>query len=135
MSRAARGVAPRRPSAGPSSDAASTLTPGSAGRANGSSRRTRPAFARRGSSRTLDPALLRAFEIDKELYEFVYATTYLPSWLYAPTEGMRALFADPLRDGHRVEQLVADILASPEALEGLFAPTRRRSRCRARLPG
>jgi predicted trehalose synthase len=42
----------------------------------------------------LDPALLRAFEIDKELYEFAYATTYLPSWLYAPIEGMRALFED-----------------------------------------
>jgi maltose alpha-D-glucosyltransferase / alpha-amylase len=42
----------------------------------------------------MDPALLRAFEIDKELYEFVYATTYLPAWLYAPTEGMRALFED-----------------------------------------
>jgi predicted trehalose synthase len=42
----------------------------------------------------VDPALLRAFEIDKELYEFAYATTYLPSWLYAPTEGMRALFED-----------------------------------------
>jgi trehalose synthase-fused probable maltokinase len=42
----------------------------------------------------LDPDLLRAFEIDKELYEFAYAATYLPSWLYAPTEGMRALFED-----------------------------------------
>jgi maltose alpha-D-glucosyltransferase / alpha-amylase len=42
----------------------------------------------------MDPALLRAFEIDKELYEFAYATTYLPAWLYAPTEGMRALFED-----------------------------------------
>ena len=42
----------------------------------------------------LDPDLLRAFEIDKELYEFAYATTYLPSWLYAPTEGLRALFED-----------------------------------------
>jgi trehalose synthase-fused probable maltokinase len=42
----------------------------------------------------LDPALLRAFEIDKELYEFVYATTYLPAWLYAPTEGTRALFEE-----------------------------------------
>jgi trehalose synthase-fused probable maltokinase len=40
----------------------------------------------------LDPDLLRAFEIDKELYEFAYAATYLPTWLYAPTEGMRALF-------------------------------------------
>ncbi|HYH93224.1 MAG TPA: hypothetical protein VD763_08705 [Candidatus Saccharimonadales bacterium] len=42
----------------------------------------------------LDPSLLRAFEIDKELGEFVYAATYLPSWLYAPTEGMAGLFAD-----------------------------------------
>ena len=42
----------------------------------------------------MDPALLRAFEIDKELYEFAYATTYLPAWLYAPTEGMRALFEE-----------------------------------------
>ncbi len=42
----------------------------------------------------LDPALLRAFEIDKELYEFAYATTYLPTWLYAPIGGMRALFQD-----------------------------------------
>ncbi len=42
----------------------------------------------------LDPDLLRALEIDKELYEFAYAATYLPTWLYAPTEGMRALFED-----------------------------------------
>ena len=39
-----------------------------------------------------DPDLLLAFEIDKELYEFAYAATYLPSWLWAPTEGMRGLF-------------------------------------------
>jgi maltose alpha-D-glucosyltransferase / alpha-amylase len=42
----------------------------------------------------LDPALLLAFEVDKELYEFAYAATYLPSWLWAPTEGMRGLFAE-----------------------------------------
>jgi maltose alpha-D-glucosyltransferase/alpha-amylase len=42
----------------------------------------------------LDPALLRAFEVDKELYEFAYAATYLPSWLWAPTEGMRGLFPE-----------------------------------------
>jgi maltose alpha-D-glucosyltransferase/alpha-amylase len=42
----------------------------------------------------IDPDLLHAFEVDKELYEFAYAATYLPTWLYAPTEGMRALFAD-----------------------------------------
>jgi len=42
----------------------------------------------------LDPALLLAFEVDKELYEFAYAATYLPSWLWAPTEGMRGLFPE-----------------------------------------
>jgi trehalose synthase-fused probable maltokinase len=42
----------------------------------------------------LDPDLLRAFEIDKELYEFAYASTYLPEWLYAPMEGLRALMAE-----------------------------------------
>jgi predicted trehalose synthase len=42
----------------------------------------------------IDPDLLHAFEVDKELYEFGYAATYLPSWLYAPTEGMRALFEE-----------------------------------------
>lgn len=41
----------------------------------------------------LDPDLLFAFEVDKELYEFAYAALYLPSWLWAPTEGMRGLFA------------------------------------------
>jgi maltose alpha-D-glucosyltransferase / alpha-amylase len=43
----------------------------------------------------LDPDLLRAFEVDKELYEFVYAATYLPSWLWAPTEGMLGLVPEP----------------------------------------
>lgn len=42
----------------------------------------------------IDPDLLHAFEVDKELYEFAYAATYLPTWLYAPTEGMRALFEE-----------------------------------------
>ena len=41
-----------------------------------------------------DPDLLLAFEVDKELYEFAYAATYLPSWLWAPTEGMLGLFED-----------------------------------------
>jgi maltose alpha-D-glucosyltransferase / alpha-amylase len=45
----------------------------------------------------IDPDLLHAFEVDKELYEFAYATTYLPSWLYAPTEGMQALFEEDTR--------------------------------------
>jgi len=42
----------------------------------------------------IDPDLLHAFEVDKELYEFASAAKYLPAWLYAPTEGMRALFGD-----------------------------------------
>jgi maltose alpha-D-glucosyltransferase/alpha-amylase len=44
-----------------------------------------------GAPIDFDPALLRAFEIEKETYEFIYASTYLPTWLWAPTEGMRAL--------------------------------------------
>jgi maltose alpha-D-glucosyltransferase/alpha-amylase len=40
----------------------------------------------------LDPTLLRAFELDKECREFIYAVSYLPSWIWAPTEGMRGLF-------------------------------------------
>jgi maltose alpha-D-glucosyltransferase/alpha-amylase len=39
----------------------------------------------------IDPDLLRAFEIEKECNEFAYAATWLPSWLWAPTEGMLAL--------------------------------------------
>ena len=44
-----------------------------------------------GAPIEIDPDLLRAFEIEKECYEFVYASTYLPEWLWAPTEGMRGL--------------------------------------------
>jgi maltose alpha-D-glucosyltransferase/alpha-amylase len=44
-----------------------------------------------GAPIEVDPDLLRAFEIEKEVYEFVYASTYLPEWLWAPTEGMRGL--------------------------------------------
>ena len=42
-----------------------------------------------------DPDLLLAFEVDQELYNVAYAATYLPSWLWAPTEGMRGLFESP----------------------------------------
>jgi maltose alpha-D-glucosyltransferase / alpha-amylase len=45
-----------------------------------------------GAPIVVDPALVRAFEIEKECYEFIYAAAYLPSWLWAPTEGMRGLF-------------------------------------------
>ena len=44
-----------------------------------------------GSPIAVDPELIRAFEIEKECYEFIYASTYLPSWLWAPTEGLRGL--------------------------------------------
>ena len=48
-----------------------------------------------GAPIVLDPTLLRAFELDKECCEFIYAATYLPSWLWAPTEGLRGLFDAP----------------------------------------
>ncbi len=36
----------------------------------------------------IDVDLLRAFEIDKETSEFIYAATYLPTWFWAPVGGM-----------------------------------------------
>jgi trehalose synthase-fused probable maltokinase len=44
-----------------------------------------------GSGIMLDPDLLDAFEVAKETYEFVYAATVLPTWLWAPRGGMRWL--------------------------------------------
>ena len=41
----------------------------------------------------VDLDLLDAFEVAKEAYEFEYAATVLPSWLWAPREGMRWLLA------------------------------------------
>ena len=38
-----------------------------------------------------DPQLLRALEVEKETYEFIYAATFLPEWMYAPVGGMRWL--------------------------------------------
>jgi maltokinase len=38
-----------------------------------------------------DPRLLRALEVEKETYEFVYAATFLPEWTYAAMGGMRWL--------------------------------------------
>jgi predicted trehalose synthase len=50
------------------------------------------ATARAGElSVTIDPRLLHALEVEKELYEFGYAATYLPTWMYAPSAGMRWL--------------------------------------------
>jgi trehalose synthase-fused probable maltokinase len=44
-----------------------------------------------GEPSAIDTALLRAFEVDKEVAEFAYASMYMPSWLWAPTEGIRWL--------------------------------------------
>ncbi len=48
---------------------------------------------RAGAPIALDLDLLDAFEVAKEAYEFVYAATVLPSWLWAAREGMRWLLA------------------------------------------
>jgi maltose alpha-D-glucosyltransferase/alpha-amylase len=50
-----------------------------------------------GSPIVVDPELIRAFELEKECYEFIYASTYLPSWLWAPTEGLRGLLEGTAR--------------------------------------
>lgn len=47
--------------------------------------------AARGLPVALDPDLLHALEVEKELSEFAYAATYLPAWMYAPSAGMRWL--------------------------------------------
>jgi maltose alpha-D-glucosyltransferase/alpha-amylase len=52
-----------------------------------------------GTPLVVDPGLIRAFEIEKECYEFIYASTYLPSWLWAPTEGLRGLLEDAVPPG------------------------------------
>ncbi len=59
----------------------------------------RSELRRAGAPIVVDPALLRAFEIEKECYEFVYAATFLPEWLWAPTEGMLGLFTDNATPG------------------------------------
>ncbi len=48
-----------------------------------------------GSELDVDPVLLDAFEMEKETYEFVYAATFLPEWLYAPRAAMTALLRTP----------------------------------------
>jgi trehalose synthase-fused probable maltokinase len=46
-----------------------------------------------GSPIVMDLDLVDAFEVAKECYEFTYAATVLPSWLWAPRDGMRWLLA------------------------------------------
>jgi maltose alpha-D-glucosyltransferase/alpha-amylase len=50
-------------------------------------------LAAAGAPITVDLDLLDAFEVAKEAYEFEYAATVLPSWLWAPRDGMRWLLA------------------------------------------
>jgi maltose alpha-D-glucosyltransferase / alpha-amylase len=47
-----------------------------------------------GAPIDVDEDFLRAFEFEKETYEFIYAVTYLPEWLWASVEGMRGLVAE-----------------------------------------
>ena len=84
---------PRRATAAASSSPVSTSTAGCVARGSASSTPTGAGCAKPGAPIVVDPDLVRAFEIEKECYEFIYAATYLPSWLWAPTEGMRGLFA------------------------------------------
>jgi trehalose synthase-fused probable maltokinase len=48
---------------------------------------------RSGAPIALDVDLLDGLAVAKECDEFVYAATYLPSWLYAPHAGMRRLIS------------------------------------------
>jgi maltokinase len=41
----------------------------------------------------VDEGLLRALEVEKETYEFIYAAAFMPDWMYAPVGGMRWLMA------------------------------------------
>lgn len=50
-------------------------------------------IGRAGAPIVLDLDLVDAFEVAKECYELTYAATVLPSWLWAPHEGMRWLLA------------------------------------------
>jgi trehalose synthase-fused probable maltokinase len=46
-----------------------------------------------GYGAPIDGLLLHALEVEKELYEFTYAASYLPEWRYAPAGGLRWLLA------------------------------------------
>ena len=82
---------PRRRTAARSSSPGSTWTAGSRARRSASSARIADGLREAGEPSAVDAALLRAFEIDMETREFAYAATYMPSWLWAPTAGIRRL--------------------------------------------
>ena len=46
----------------------------------------------------VDTGLLRAFEVEKDTYEFSYAAAFIPSWTFVPRRAMRALLAEPSAD-------------------------------------
>jgi maltokinase len=46
-----------------------------------------------GTPLSLDPGLLRAFEVEKATYEFVYAAEFLPEWMPVAVGAMGALLA------------------------------------------
>lgn len=59
----------------------------------------RSAYERRlrelGAPFTVDPRLLDAFEAEKAVYEFVYAATFLPTWLEVPRRALASAVAEP----------------------------------------
>ena len=61
--------------------------------------------------------LLRALEVEKETYEFVYAAKFLPEWMYAA--GRRHALADGSPRTVNTDGFLADILAEPEALRAV----------------
>ena len=44
---------------------------------------------------TVDAVLLRAFEVEKEVYEFSYTVKFSPEWMYVPRQAMRSLLEGP----------------------------------------
>ena len=101
VGRSRRTAGRERERRGASERRAWTSPAGCAGRASGSWRPTgRDCWPL--APIVLDPTLLRAFELDKECHEFVYAATYLPRWLWAPTEGCAGCSSGPGRGDQRI---------------------------------
>jgi trehalose synthase-fused probable maltokinase len=61
----------------------------------------RDGLRRAGAPIVVDEPLIDALEAAKECDEYVYAATYLPSWLWAPHEGMRRLVGGSTGEGPR----------------------------------
>ena len=59
----------------------------------------RRGLAAEGVDVAAQPRLLHALEVEKELYEFVYAAMYLPPWRYAPAAGLRWLLQRGAMEG------------------------------------